>query len=141
NMYTRKSRSINLTKHYNHENVPYSRRLVKAWVMLGAICCFTFTARAQSLPNFTSVAGTQLTNTNGQWVTINPEQPNNIDLIETRIFKMPAATSGVIAIEFKLEGADGGTARYQWGLNDKFSKGGGGGQVQFTLPLQGTSNY
>ncbi len=137
-MYIRKSRLINLTQ---HQNLPYSKRWLRAWAVLWAISCFTFTAGAQSLPNFTSVAGTQLTNTDGQWVTVNPEQPNNIDLIETRIFKMPAATSGVIAIEFKLEGADGGTARYQWGLNDKFSKGGGGGQVQFTLPLQGTSNY
>ncbi len=89
------------------------------------------TTTAQTLPNFTDVYGTQLTNTNGQWVTINPAQPNNIDLIETRIFKMPQKGSGVSGIEFKLQGADGGTA---W-ANAYFSRGGGGGFVQFTLDL------
>jgi hypothetical protein len=98
-------------------------------------------AQSQKLPNFTSVSGTELKNTNGQWVTFNPTQPNNIDLVESRIFKMPATGQGIVAVEFKLEGADGGTARYLSGANDRFAKGGGGGQVQFTLPLLNTTNY
>lgn len=89
----------------------------------------------QSLPGFSSVGGTQITNTNGQWVTVNPAQPNNIDLIESRIFKLPQQGSGIVGVEFKLAGADGGTARFQWGANDKYSKGGGGGLVQFTIPV------
>ena len=117
-------------------------------ILTGILLSLSFFASAQSqqtnaehLPNFTSVSGTQLTNTNGQWVTFNPTQPNNIDLLESRIFKMPAAGQGILGIEFKVVGADGGTARFQWGLNDKFANGGRGGELTFTLPLQNTNNY
>ncbi len=114
-------------------------RLAALAGMLCALCAPS--ATAQHLPGFDDVSGTTLTPTNGQWVTVNPAQPNNIDLVETRIFKMPKKGSGIKSIEFRLVGADGGTARFQWGLNDKFSKGGGGGQVQFSLDLEGTNTY
>lgn len=97
--------------------------------------------RAQNLPNFTAVNGTQLTNTNGEWVRINPTQPNNIDLLESRIFTMPAAEQGILKVEFKLVGGDGGTAHYNGGAYNNFANGGRGGEVNFTLELKSTNTY
>ncbi len=109
--------------------------------LAGGFCAvWPQSAHAQSLPNYSDVWGTQITHTHGQWVTVNPAQPNNIDLIETRLFKMPAKGSGIVGVEFKLAGGDGGTARYQWGANDKYAKGGGGGLVQFTIPVDANNH-
>lgn len=97
---------------------------------------WTFCANAQLyLPNFTDVVGTQLGNTNGEWVRIDPVQPNNIDLVESRIFKMPANNNGITAVEFKLVGADGGTARYDLGAFGNLGNGGKGGELSFSLNL------
>jgi predicted outer membrane repeat protein len=116
------------------------------FTVMGASILFTLLLKgpatlAQNLPNFTSVSGTQLTNTNGQWVTFNPAQPNNIDLLESRIFQMPAAGQGILGVEFKLVGGDGGTAHYQSGAYNTFANGGRGGEVNFTLNLQNTTHY
>ncbi len=94
-------------------------------------------ALAQSLltPNFNRISATQLSNTNGQWVTISPQQPDNIDLVETRIFKMPERGSGILGVEFKLIGADGGTARFKTLVDDRLAHGGQGGEITFTIDL------
>lgn len=92
-------------------------------------------AQNLTLPNFTSTTGTVLSNTNGNWVRIDPAQPNNIDLIETRIFEMPKKGSGVKEIEFELVGADGGTARY---LSGAIAHGGKGAVLRFKYFLAGS---
>lgn len=87
------------------------------------------------LPHFVRTTGTVLSNTNGSWVTVNPAQPNNIDLVETRIFEMPKRGSGVMAVDFQLVGADGGTARFQAGFINNFAHGGGGAKLNYTINL------
>lgn len=106
--------------------------------MIGSIV-----AQGQSpyLPNFNQVAATELSNTDGNWVRFNPAQPNNIDLVETRIFKMPAKGLGVSKVEFKLVGGDGGTAHFQGGVYNQFADGGQGGEVNYTLHLVNTNSY
>lgn len=95
--------------------------------------CAPAQAQTSSLPTFTQVVGTQLANTNGQWVTVNPAQPNNIDLIETHIFQMPQRGMGVVGIEFQLFGGDGGTAWYKNLIDDRFANGGKGGELHYGL--------
>lgn len=116
---------------------------------LGSCCVFLMwmlfasSAMAQSwvLPAFKYTSGTVLSNTNGNWIRVNPAQPDNIDLIESRIFEMPKKGNGIVAIEFKLIGADGGTAHYQSGAYNQFANGGKGGEVNFTLNLANTKTY
>ena len=105
------------------------------------LVCIVLPATAQnlSLPGFIRTTGTVLSNTNGSWVTVNPSQPDNIDLLETRIFELPARGSGVIGVDFQLVGADGGTARFQAGAINNFAHGGNGARLNYTLSL--TSNY
>lgn len=107
--------------------------------LLWMLCASSVIGQPKYLPNFTQVAGTVLSNTNGNWVRVDPAQPNNIDLVESRIFKTPPKGSGISAVEFKLIGADGGTAHYQSGLYNQFANGGRGGEITFTLKLV-TSN-
>jgi predicted outer membrane repeat protein len=143
---------LNAMKH----RLPLSMKnfLKKAWkgsvkspipsviLLLASIFCYTSSLAqlASPTPNFTNVSGTVLSNTNDQWVRIDPAQPNNIDLIETRIFKTPKKGSGIVAIEFKLVGADGGTAWYDDGAFNNFANGGRGGELAFTLKLNGILN-
>src|SRR5690554_1871748 len=115
-----------------------SRKLILLCSLL--LCASTAIAQS-STPNFSKVSGTQLTNTNGEWVRVDPAQPNNIDLVETGIYKMPQRGSGIVSVEFKLVGGDGGTAHYQSGAYNQFANGGKGGEVNYTLNLINTNAY
>ena len=123
---------------------PYYRNtklLFPAFPLLALLLVTTLSANAQlRIPNFTEVGGTQLTNTHGQWVRIDPAQPNNIDLVESRLFKMPRKGDGVEAIEFKLVGGDGGTAWYKNSEHNHFANGGRGGDLNFTLDFRSYTN-
>ncbi|MCE6991159.1 choice-of-anchor Q domain-containing protein [Dyadobacter sp. CY323] len=119
--------------------IPSSTRFT-CRVLLFLLCALQATAQ-QTLPIFTHTTGTVLSNTNGNWLRVDPAQPNNIDLIESRIFEMPKKGSGVVAIEFKLVGGDGGTAHYQSGAYNQFANGGKGGEVNYRLNLNGTNTY
>ncbi len=116
---------------------PYLSRLLKAALpgLLILFCLPPVLAQSLLTPNFSQVSATQLGNTNGQWVTVNPQQPDNIDLVETRIFKMPERGSGILGVEFKLIGADGGTARFKNLVDDRLANGGQGGEITFTIDL------
>jgi hypothetical protein len=99
------------------------------------VATHSVSAQNLTLPYFTRVNGTVLGNTNGNWITVNPSQPGDIDLLETRIYQMPPKGSGVSAIEFRLFGADGGTAKYGSGAAICFANGGQGARINFTLDL------
>lgn len=99
------------------------------------------TGQSGNLPNFTHTVGTVLSNTNGNWVRVDPAQPNNIDLLESRIFKTPDKSSGIAAIEFKIVGADGGTANFLVGAHNRLANGGRGGEVAFSLNLANSNAY
>ena len=100
------------------------------------------TAQSLNIPDFFTVDAKELSNTQGQWVRVNPEEPNNIDLVETRIFKMPEKGKGISRVEFKLVGGDGGTAHYnQTATVNYFANGGRGGDVNFALNLQNTGTH
>src|SRR5690606_35961628 len=103
------------------------------------LCASSAMAQSLNLPNFTQTSGTVLSNTNGNWVRVDPAQPNNIDLIESRIFETPKKGSGIAAVEFKLVGADGGTARFQSGAINNLASGGKGGELTYTLNLKSTN--
>jgi len=95
-----------------------------------------FPLRAQdystsALPGFTSVSGTILTNTNGNWVTYYPAHPDDINTIETQLFLLPSKGQGLMGAEFKMKGGDGGTAKYQDVFQTQFAKGGGASTIQF----------
>jgi hypothetical protein len=94
-----------------------------------------------NVPNYSDVVATEITNTQGQWVRIDPAQPNNIDLVETRIFKMPKRGQGIRGVEFKLVGGDGGTSHFQDLFNNSFANGGRGGEVNFTLRLDKPTSW
>ncbi|MCO5229711.1 MAG: T9SS type A sorting domain-containing protein [Chitinophagales bacterium] len=94
-----------------------------------------------TVTTFNDVVATPLTNTAGQWVTFNPDQSNNIDLIETQIFKMPQRGLGVVGVEFQLFGGDGGTAWYKNLVDNRFANGGKGGELHYTLNLDNSNNY
>lgn len=94
-----------------------------------------------SLPSFSYTTGVELANTNGNWIKVNSSQPNNIDLLETKMYKMPAKGSGIVALEFKLVGADGGTARFQDLITNNFAKGGKGAELNFRLDLEATATF
>lgn len=96
---------------------------------------------ALTVPAFTDVVATPLTNTGGQWVTFHPDQPENIDLVETQIFKMPQRGLGVVGVEFQLFGGDGGTAWYKNLVDNRFANGGKGGELHYTLNLDNSNNY
>jgi hypothetical protein len=100
----------------------------------------TASAQDNTIPIFSKVAGIQIANTNGQWVTVNPASPAYLDLVESRLLTMPPKGSGIARVEFKLYGGDGGTGRYLWGANNRFAKAGGGGIVSFSVDLSKKQN-
>ncbi|MCW5908757.1 MAG: T9SS type A sorting domain-containing protein [Chitinophagales bacterium] len=81
-----------------------------------------------------------ITNTNGNWVVNYPTEPDNINLLETELWSLPKRGLGVMGVEFKLVGGDGGTANFNNGLQNQLAYGGQGGTVQFKLWLKGSSN-
>jgi len=112
----------------------YTLRSYCMWVACFALLQCAH-AQGLSIPAFYDVSGIKLSNTNGNWVTVNPQQPNNIDLIETQLFKMPGRGMGVVGVEFKLFGADGGTARFKSGAINNFAEGGKGAQLYYQVDL------
>jgi predicted outer membrane repeat protein len=110
------------------------------------VCAFiflSFCATAQTIPNQVLPSPffitTSLTNTNGNWVYFYPIIPNDIDQLETELFRFPKRGQGVMAVEIRLEGADGGTATFNDGSQSQFAEGGQGGIVQFKVSMQSLS--
>ncbi len=78
-----------------------------AFFMLVQSVTAQYTPGNLQIPAFTSTTGTVLSNTNGNWITVNPQEPDNIGLLETNLYEMPHRGSGLMAVDFKLVGADG----------------------------------
>src|SRR5690606_29202503 len=57
------------------------------------------------------------------------------------IFEMPQRGSGVVGVEFRLVGGDGGTAWYKNLVDDRLARGGRGGDLNYTLNLPRTDTY
>ena len=104
-------------------------------VMLVLPVAAQYTPADLRIPTFSQTTGTVLSSTNGNWVTVSPQQPDNINLLETNLYVTPPKGSGIGAIEFKLVGADGGTAQH---LSAQ-AAGGKGAQLTYTMGLD-TSN-
>jgi len=104
-------------------------------MVLQVITMHTIKAQVQpsnlTLPYFAKTAGTVIQSTNGNWVTVNPQQPDNINSLETQLYTMPSKGSGLMAVDFELVGADGGTAQY---LAYK-TNGGQGAKIYYTMSI------
>ena len=111
-------------------------RYATVWVFLMLIMVIAPRLNGQTQFGVYDANSTRLTGTNGNWVTFKPSFPSDLGTVETQIFSMPSKGMGVIGVEFKLVGADGGTAQSSFNLVNSFANGGQGSNVNFSIPVE-----
>ncbi len=112
-------------------------------VMLCVLSVASVTAYGQVSPNQVLPSATfftrQMVNTNGNWVVATPQAPDNINLLEGELWSFSKRGQGVMGVEVKLVGGDGGTANFNNGVQNQLAYGGQGGTVQFKLWFNGNT--